>query len=55
VRQTSLGPVSVKIFSDGGSVLRTVPEFEECRQLSEKHGISLQQAYAIVEKEACSV
>lgn len=55
VRQTSLGPVSVKIFSEGGSVLRAVPEFEECRQLAEAHGIPLQQAYAIVEKEACTV
>ena len=55
VRQTSLGPVSVKIFSAGGSVLRAAPEFEECRQLAEKHGIPLQQAYAIVEKEACAL
>jgi hypothetical protein len=55
VRQTSLGPVSVKIFSESGSVLRVVPEFEGCRQLAEKHGIPLQQVYAVVEKEACTL
>lgn len=51
VRETSLGAVRVKVIREGGAVLRTVPEFEECRRVAEATGIPLQEVYRIIEKE----
>lgn len=50
-RETSLGAVQVKVIREGGAVLRTAPEFEECRRIAEATGIPLQEVYRIIEKE----
>jgi uncharacterized protein (TIGR00299 family) protein len=50
-RETSLGPVRVKVVRDGGVVMRVVPEFEECRRLAEEKGLPLLEVYKIVERE----
>lgn len=53
-RETSLGRVKVKVIRDGGVILRTVPEFEECRRIAEARGIPLQEVYRIIERETGS-
>jgi len=53
-RETSLGMVKVKVVSEGGVMLRTVPEFEECRRIAETKGIPLQEVYRIIERETGS-
>ena len=50
-RDTSLGPVRVKVFHDSGTVLRVVPEFEECRRIAAQHGIPLIEVYRIIERD----
>ncbi len=50
-RETSLGPVTVKVFLDNGRVLRVAPEFEECRRIADQTGLSLLEVYRIVERE----
>jgi uncharacterized protein (DUF111 family) len=51
-RDTSLGKVRVKVFLDDGKPLRVVPEFEECRRISEQTGIPLMEVYRVIEREA---
>ena len=53
-RETSLGPVRVKVFHDSGSLVRVVPEFEECRRIAEQQGIPLIEVYRIIERETTS-
>lgn len=53
-RDTSLGMVRVKVIRDAGSVVRIVPEFEECRRIARERGIPLQDVYGIVERETGS-
>ncbi|MBI1922114.1 MAG: nickel pincer cofactor biosynthesis protein LarC [Geobacter sp.] len=50
-RQTSLGPVRVKIIRDGSSLLRIAPEYEECRRIAEDQGLPLLEVYRRVERE----
>lgn len=50
-RQTSLGPVRVKVLRDGGAVVRVAPEYEECRRIAAERGLALQEVYRIVERE----
>lgn len=50
-RQTSLGPVRVKVLRDGGAVVRVAPEYEECRRLAGESGLPLAEIYRIVERE----
>jgi pyridinium-3,5-bisthiocarboxylic acid mononucleotide nickel chelatase len=51
LRQTSLGPVQVKVLRDGAALVRTVPEFEECRRIAEEKNMPLLDVYRIIEKE----
>ena len=53
-RETSLGPVLVKVLCDEGVVVRVAPEFEECRRLALTSGLSLAEVYRIVQQEAGS-
>jgi uncharacterized protein (TIGR00299 family) protein len=50
-RATSLGMVRVKVIRDGGSLVRIVPEFEECSRIARERGIPLQDVYGIIERE----
>jgi uncharacterized protein (TIGR00299 family) protein len=47
VRETSLGPVRVKVVQEQGQVLRVVPEYEECRRLA----LSLQQPLLAISRQ----
>ncbi|WP_300159206.1 nickel pincer cofactor biosynthesis protein LarC [Solidesulfovibrio sp.] len=49
-RQTPLGPVTMKNALMDGAVLRSKPEFEDCRRLAEAHGLPLAEVYAAVGK-----
>jgi pyridinium-3,5-bisthiocarboxylic acid mononucleotide nickel chelatase len=53
-RETSLGPVQVKVLSDGGRVVRVAPEFEECRRLARETGLPIAEVYRVVERETAS-
>jgi hypothetical protein len=46
---TDLGKVQVKHFYEGEALLRTVPEFESCRQLAADSGRPLPEVYRLVE------
>jgi uncharacterized protein (TIGR00299 family) protein len=50
-RATSLGTVRVKIIRDGGTLVRIVPEFEECTRIAFERGIPLLDVYGIIERE----
>ena len=50
-RDTSLGPVRVKVFHGEGKPQRVVPEFEECRRIAEKTGMPLLEVYRIIERD----
>ncbi|AJE02206.1 nickel pincer cofactor biosynthesis protein LarC [Geobacter pickeringii] len=51
-RQTSLGPVRVKVLRDGEGLVRVAPEYEECRRIAAERGMPLAEVYRIVEREA---
>lgn len=51
IRQSSLGPVRVKVLREGDRIVRVSPEYEECRRIAEESGISLAEVYRIVERE----
>ncbi len=51
LRESSLGPVRVKLLSEEGVVVRVAPEFEECRRLALECGLPLAEVYRIVERE----
>jgi pyridinium-3,5-bisthiocarboxylic acid mononucleotide nickel chelatase len=50
-RETSLGPIRVKVLSEGGVVVRVAPEFEECRRLALERRLPLAEVYRIVQRE----
>jgi pyridinium-3,5-bisthiocarboxylic acid mononucleotide nickel chelatase len=50
-RQTTLGPVRLKVLCDEGVVVRVSPEFEEGRRLALETGLPLAEVYRIVERE----
>ncbi|HTG80812.1 MAG TPA: nickel pincer cofactor biosynthesis protein LarC [Geobacteraceae bacterium] len=50
-RETSLGRVRVKVFSDNGKALRVVPEFEECRRIADEQGMPLLEVYRVIERD----
>lgn len=50
-RETSLGPVKVKLLREGEKLVRIVPEFEECRRIAREKGLPLMEVYRIVERE----
>ncbi len=43
--RTEFGEVAVKIGSRGSEVLQVAPEFESCRELAERSGVSLKKIY----------
>ncbi|MFU2210881.1 nickel pincer cofactor biosynthesis protein LarC [Solidesulfovibrio sp. C21] len=45
---TPLGPVRLKNALLGGTVLRSKPEFEDCRALAREHNIPLAEVYALI-------
>lgn len=49
---TPLGPARVKLFFDGGTLLRIAPEFEDCRRLAKTSGRPLTGIYQLVEQAA---
>jgi len=49
---TPLGPARVKLFFDGGTLLRIAPEFEDCRGLAKTSGRPLTGIYQLVEQAA---
>jgi len=48
VVETALGPVTMKRALLGGEVLRSKPEYEECRELARRNHLSLAEVYEIV-------
>lgn len=46
---TPYGPLAVKIMEYGGH-RRVLPEYEACRKMAEKHGISIIDVYRLIEK-----
>ena len=46
--ETPLGPVTMKRALLGGEVLRSKPEFEECRALALRNDIPLSEVYALI-------
>lgn len=42
---TDWGEVTVKIGTHAGEIVQWAPEYEECRQIAEKHGIPLKKVY----------
>ena len=51
---TPFGQVDVKEVVTPDGSRRIVPEFEACRRVAEKHGLPLQQVYAIIHRRAQS-
>ncbi len=49
--ETPLGPVKVKNAYFQGKMIRSKPEFEECRTLARNNGISLAEVYALIEQQ----
>jgi pyridinium-3,5-bisthiocarboxylic acid mononucleotide nickel chelatase len=46
-RETSLGPVTVKVLENG----RVTPEFDSCREIALAKGLPLLEVYRLVERE----
>ncbi|WP_243439811.1 nickel pincer cofactor biosynthesis protein LarC [Fundidesulfovibrio soli] len=46
--ETPLGPVTIKNALQGGKVLRSKPELEDCRELARRHGLTLAEVYAAI-------
>ena len=49
---TPWGPVRVKIAYRDSSVLRREPEYEDCRQVADKHDVALRDVYRLVRQKA---
>jgi uncharacterized protein (DUF111 family) len=49
---TAYGPIAVKIGLLGDTVLKAVPEYEECRAAALKHGVTLQRVFEAARSEA---
>jgi uncharacterized protein (TIGR00299 family) protein len=49
--ETSLGPVCLKVARDAeGRVCRRKPEYEDCKALAAKHGLSLREVMSIIDE-----
>jgi uncharacterized protein (DUF111 family) len=44
----------VKVISDGGQIMRSTPEFDDCRRLAQEKGLPLQDVYRLVAKETAT-
>ena len=49
--ETPLGPVTMKQALLDGEVLRSKPEFEECREIARREGIPLTEVYDLVNRK----
>lgn len=49
--ETPLGPVTMKRALLGGEVLRSKPEFDECREMARRNGIPLAEVYGLVGRQ----
>jgi len=50
---TKWGPVRVKLAVGGdGEVLRSKPEYEDCKAIAERHGLSLSEVLDAVNRKA---
>nr|WP_321512804.1 nickel pincer cofactor biosynthesis protein LarC [uncultured Pseudodesulfovibrio sp.] len=49
--ETPLGTVTMKNAILDGKIIKTKPEFEDCRNLAHKHGISLSEVSVLIGKE----
>jgi hypothetical protein len=50
--KTAYGSVRVKLGLQGSEILNLAPEYEDCRQLAEKSGVSLKEIYRIASENA---
>ena len=50
--QTPHGPAAVKLKLLDGEIVSASPEYEDCRRIAADAGITLREAYAIVERES---
>jgi hypothetical protein len=50
--ESSLGPAAVKVKRLEGEPPRVSPEYEECRRLARRTGLSLEEVYRLVAREA---
>ena len=50
VRESSLGPVQVKVMQNG----RVTPEYDSCREIALARSLPLIEVYRVVERECCS-
>lgn len=50
-RETSLGPVCVKVMSEHGKTVRVAPEYRECLRIAQERGMPLIEVYRIIERE----
>ncbi|OIQ48734.1 hypothetical protein BerOc1_03486 [Pseudodesulfovibrio hydrargyri] len=48
ILDTPLGPVTMKRALIDGEVLRSKPEYEECREMARRNGIPLAEVYALI-------
>lgn len=53
-RETCFGPLRFKLVYDQGTLLRTSPEYEECRRVARQRGIPLQEVLRLVSGANCS-
>ncbi|MFW6220611.1 MAG: nickel insertion protein [Nanoarchaeota archaeon] len=49
--KTKYGTVSVKIGKYNGKIIKTKPEFEECKKIAKKNNISLLNLYNEINKK----
>ena len=49
---TSLGRISVKIKKLDGAAVGLSPEYEDCRRIARERGLSLQEVYRVVQRQA---
>ena len=50
--ETELGPARVKLKKTDAKVTSISPEFEDCKEISIRTGIPLQEIFRIIENEA---
>lgn len=51
---TSLGPITIKKAWYKGKLMKWKPEYDECKALADKHGLSIQEVHRIIESETNS-
>ncbi len=49
--ETPYGPVRIKVAYQGDQILKTAPEYEDCRRLAEEQGIALREVYQAAQRQ----